>query len=191
MNDPHRTACAELALADRFRLARRSVITFDGRRVRSVFAMPVPGGSIVRIHRRRATHARPQGLHLSSRVDLEVNGHRARDLVLWSTTAPATVEVFVDTSSNTIVDIWNCWMDDGIEQAWLANAGMLVAVDLSQVNPALTFSCSDGIGAASFDDMVLAVEIVEPVCAATAPRAVTESVGESLGEAVNNAISAQ
>ena len=187
MNDPHRTACTELALADRFRLARRSVITFDGRRIRSVFAMPVPGGSIVRIHRRRATDTRPQGLHLSSRVDLVVNGHRARDLVLWSTTAPATVEVFVDTSANAIVDIWNTWMDEGIEQAWLGNAGMLVAVDLSQVNPAVQLSCSDGVGAASFDDMVLAVEIVEPVCAATAPRTVTEPAGE----AVNSTISAQ
>ena len=191
MNEPTRAPCVELALADRFRLARRSVIALDGRRIRSAFAMPVPGGSIVRIHRRRATHARPQGLHLSSRVDLVVNGHRARDLVLWSTTAPATVEVFVDTSANAIVDIWNSWLDDGIEQAWLANAGMLVAVDLSKVDPALQFSCSDGIGAASFDDMVLTVEIVEPVCAATAARAVGESVGESLDEAANNAISAQ
>ena len=77
MNDPHRTPCAELALADRFRLARRRVIALDGRRIRSVFAMPVPGGSIMRIHRHHATHARPQGLHLSSRVDLVVNGHRA------------------------------------------------------------------------------------------------------------------
>ncbi len=191
MNGPHRTACAELALADRFRLARRSVIAFDGRRVRSVFAMPVPGGSVMRIHRCGATHARPQGLHLSGRVDLVVNGKRARDLVLWSTTAPPTVEVFVDTSANTIVDIWNCWMSDGIEQAWLANAGMLVAVDLSRVNPALQFSCSDGIGAATFDDMVLAVEIVEQVDAATAPRTVAEPAGEAPGEMVNNAISAQ
>ena len=181
MNDPHRAPCAELALADRFRLARRRVISLDGRRIRSVFAMPVPGGSIVRIHRRHATHARPQGLHLSSRVDLVVNGHRARELVLWSTTAPATVEVFVDTSANAIVDIWNSWKDDGIEQAWLANAGMLVAVDLSQVNPALEFSCSDGIGTASFDDMVLAVEVVEPVCSATPPRTVAESASEALG----------
>ena len=51
-----------LSLTERFRVARRPVVTIDDERVRAEFALPVPGGSRLRIRRRFAEHARPQGL---------------------------------------------------------------------------------------------------------------------------------
>ena len=105
------------------------------------------------------------------------NGRRTRELVLWSTTAPSSVDVVVEAPGDTFVHLWNTWLDDGIEHAWLADAGMLVTTDLTGVNPSLQLSCSDGFAPASFDDLALSVEIIVPAPITLAPRKASVASG--------------
>lgn len=151
-----------LRLGERFRAARRGVVLVDDERVRAHFALPVPAGSTLRVHRRMANAARPQGLRLRAPVDLTVAGTRARDLALWSTTAPDVVEVGVDAVEDCTIDLWNTWRTDGIAHAWIGHAGMLVETDQTGEHPAVVLWCSDGVGRVSFDDLVVAVEIAVP-----------------------------
>lgn len=157
------------SLADRFRLERRAVITVDGDRVRAAFGLPVPAGATLRLRRRFASTARPQGLRLVADVDLLVGDTAARDLTLWTTTAPDVVEVRLATDRDTTVQLWNTWWSDGVAQAWLGNAGFLIETDLTGDDPVVVLWCSDGVGEVSFDDLVVAVEVVVPASPAPAP----------------------
>ena len=51
------------------------------------------GAGVVRIHRVRATDARPQGLVVDADADVSVAGYAGRRFVLWAHTAPADVEI--------------------------------------------------------------------------------------------------
>lgn len=164
-----------LRLGERFRAARRGVVLVDDERVRAHFALPVPAGSTLRVHRRMTNPARPQGLRLRAPVDLVVAGVRTRDLVLWSSTAPEVVEVVVDSREDCTIDLWNTWRSDGIVHAWIGHAGMLVETDLTGEHPAVVLWCSDGTGRVSFDDLVVAVEIAVPVTVPAAGAAATTS----------------
>jgi len=150
---------AQLPLSDRFRLARRSVIDVDNQLVRSVFALPVSAGSMLRVRRTHLNGGRPQCLRLAAAVDLRTNGRCARELVLRSSTSPSSVDIVVDTYDATVVYLWNTWTIDYVEHAWLGNAGMVIEADFTSTNPIVRLSCSDGVGPVSFDDLVVSIEI--------------------------------
>lgn len=166
----------DLSLAERFRLARRGAVLVDGERVRASFGLPVPAGATLRLHRRYASGARPQGLRLRADVDLLVGATRARDLTLWSSTAPERVEIRVDAAADTVVQLWNTWWAEGAAHAWLGNAGFLVETDLTGPHPVVVLWCSDGIGDVSFDDLVVAVEIEAPAEVAAEANAPTNDL---------------
>ena len=84
------------------------------------------------------------------------------------------VEVLVDAVDDTVVYLWNTWTVDGIEHAWLANAGMVVETDLTGDAPAVRVACSDGHGDPTFDDLVVRIALLPtppppPVDAPAAP----------------------
>jgi hypothetical protein len=87
-----------------------------------------------------------------------VSGMDLQDVVLWTDTAPKTVEVDVSpTSKGCMVKLWNAWADSaGTMQAWIGNAGMLI----EQVDAGLRVRCSDGIGEPSFSDLILEIKSV-------------------------------
>ncbi len=147
------------ALADRFRTTRATRLIVDGRQVHSAYALPVAGGSMLNVRKRHITGARPQSLRLAAAVDLVANGRRSRDLVLRGATLPSRADIIVDAAEPTIVYLWNTWTIDHTEHAWLGNAGLLVETDLTGVNPIVRLQCSDGVGAAAFDDLCLDIEI--------------------------------
>jgi hypothetical protein len=151
---------APSTLAERFQDARAAVVEVDGAPVHSVFALPVAGRTTLRITREAATPLRPQTLRLAAAVPLEANGRRATDLALRSTTAPEVVDVVVDAVDDTVVYLWNTWTTDGIEHAWLGNAGMRIEADLTGAEPVVRVACSDGVGPATFDDLVVAVALL-------------------------------
>ena len=158
-NERPRDVLAPLPLSDRFRLARRSVIDVDDQLVRSVFALPVAAGSMLRVRRTSVNGGRPQCLRLAAAVDLRTNGRCARDLAMRSSTSPSSVDIVVDTYDTTVVYLWNTWTIDYVDHAWLGNAGMVIEADFTSTNPIVRLSCSDGVGPVSFDDLVVSIEI--------------------------------
>ncbi len=147
------------SLADRFRAARATRVDLDHQQVHSVYPIPMSGASALNVRRRQVSAARPQALRLAAAADLVANGHRSRELVLRSSTLPSRADILVDAADATIVYVWNTWMVDQTEHAWLGNAGMLVDTDLTGPNPVVRLRCSDGVGPTDFSDLCIDIEI--------------------------------
>ena len=77
--------------------------------------------------------------------------------MLWMDTATPTIEVLcarVDDDGE--LQISNRWrLDDGREDEWLNNYGMVVDSD---TDDSFVLRCSDGFGAPSFDDLVVRID---------------------------------
>jgi hypothetical protein len=88
--------------------------------------------------------------------DLEVNGQRMPEVVLWTDTAPPEVTLTVHRTGRQplLVRMWNTWVDDmAVEQAWVGNAGIVV----DETGDGVVLHCSNGYDDPSFDDLVVAV----------------------------------
>ncbi len=94
---------------------------------------------------------------------MEVASQRLDDVVLWFESSPPEVTATVTPARDSVeLRIWNCWRDPrGTTHAWIGNAGMLVEDDEGE--RALLFRCSDGFGDATFDDLVVSLDIDSPV----------------------------
>ncbi len=101
----------------------------------------------------------PQGLRLRARGGaMTVGSTTTDDLVLWTDTAPDTVQVKVAWKSRggRSLRVWNAWRVKGVTQAWLGNAGMRVSVGEGRV---FQLRCSDGEGDPDFQDLVAEVHV--------------------------------
>lgn len=145
-------------LAQRFIESKGGPIEVDGRLVHSIFRRKVERSTAVRLTRQASSASGPvTGLRLKvQRGSLRVNEASFADVVLWSDTSPYEVVVRCEVpKGGTELRVWNCWRDEqGVMQAWLANAGMLVAEDGGRV----TLRCSSGPGGVSFDDLVVQLD---------------------------------
>lgn len=129
------------------------VILDDGRAAVAIWQRQIAKMERVRIRRVSAVESPTQALRLM--VDggtLFVNGQQLTDVVLWADTSPSIVEMEVQPKKRrATLKVWNAWRDDGVMQAWLGNAGMLVE-DTAQ---GVLLRCSDGIGDADFSDLLV------------------------------------
>ena len=141
-------------LAQRFIEAKGGPIEVDGRLVHSIFRRKVGSGTSVRLTRQSTSTSGPvTGLRLKAhRGKLRVNDESLTDVVLWSDTSPDEVLIRCEIpEGGSGLRVWNCWRDEqGVMQAWLANAGMLVEERGGRV----TLRCSSGPGGVSFTDLV-------------------------------------
>ena len=141
-------------LAERFG-RDEDLLQVDGREVRSLVRVPVTGGSRVTVTRLTATRARPQAVVLGvDHGEIAVHGVAASTVSLWSTTAPREVTLTVPKNA-TQLELWNAWLIDGVEHAWVGNAGLV----LQKAGDTITMQCSDGLGNADFTDLVVQVVI--------------------------------
>jgi len=105
-----------------------------------------------------ATADPAQGLRLKvDKGSVVVDGRKYKDVVLWADSAPADVEVTCDTGKNSTAElrVWNCWKeDDGVMQAWLGDAGMVI----DEHDQRVSIRCGDGTH--PFDPRDLEVELL-------------------------------
>jgi hypothetical protein len=103
--------------------------------------------------RSHSAAARPQGIHLQAvRGQLEANGTRAQDLVIWADSSPdiATVTCVPQKGQVASVRLWNVWRDENeFEHAWVGNCGIIVTT----VDGIFDVECSDGWGEPNFGDL--------------------------------------
>ncbi len=145
----------EPTIAELLENSDTDTVNHRGRVVRALVRLPVGDGTAVTVERLDVSDTRPQALKLAvNEGTLSVNGHDAAVIALWSDTSPSTVELRVSGASTTL-EIWNAWSFGGIDSAWTGNAGIVTRA----TDDGTILQCSDGVGPASFSDLVVQVTI--------------------------------
>lgn len=130
-------------------------IDWKGHEVRAVLRFPVSSGSRVRVRRLGSSADRAQAVKLA--VDegaLRVERYEGPGVALWSHSAPSDVELDVVGHATTL-EVWNAWSLDGVDNAWLGNAGIIAEAHAN----GWTLQCSDGVAEPDFSDLVLWIGI--------------------------------
>jgi immunity protein 42 of polymorphic toxin system len=142
-----------------FQETRWEPVEFNGQMVYHKYKCQVRGWTEVRVRRLSHNPAFVQGLRVKSgKVDLEFEGQRTRDLIIWADTPLAESSCQVIGQQGVVLTIWNQWRLPGNAepQGGTGNAGMLV----SDVANVVTLSCSDGSGKPDFQDLVVRLEFL-------------------------------
>jgi len=133
------------------------VVDWKGHEVQPVLRFPVAAGSMVRVRRLGSSSERAQAVKLA--VDqgaMRLARYEGSSIALWSHSAPAEVELEI-IGHATVLEVWNAWSLDGVDNAWLGNAGIIAE---SHAN-GWTLQCSDGVGDPDFSDLVLWLGIID------------------------------
>lgn len=150
-------------LSERFRASQGAPIDLGGREIIMMWELDdLSAGDSIRIQFDPPQLVRPQALRVKSRRGtIGVNGESLTDVVLWSDSAPASLEILAEPKSpggSLNVRVWNAWRDEeGTMQAWIGNAGIVV----EEAGPGtVMLRCSDGFDEPTFDDLIAKVEVV-------------------------------
>lgn len=131
-------------------------IKWQGTTVHSLLQLQVKEGDMVTVTRISSSKTRAQAIKIAvDKGDLRANGVLVPTAAIWTHTSPEHAHLEVVGRRARAIDVWNSWSSDGVDSAWLGNAGMVVESQ-GQVH---TLRCSDGLGEVTFDDLVVALEI--------------------------------
>ena len=132
-------------------------ISYRGRVVKALVRIPVRDGSVVRVKRESVNSPRLQAVKLSvNKGVVDINGFREPVISLWSHTSPAEGEFTVRGNEASVLEVWNAWSMGGVDTSWIGNSGI---VTKTSSNGQL-LQCSDGIGQATFSDLVATIEVL-------------------------------
>lgn len=82
---------------------------------------------------------------------IEVHGEKSSNVILWEDSSEAEVMLRCIPKKNGNLKLWNVWEVDGVTQAWVGNAGMII----SESNNITNLSCSDGSGDINFKNVIV------------------------------------
>lgn len=120
--------------------------------VYSLARFEVSNGDIIKLQRIRSSTRRAQALKIGvDRGDLRANGLLAQTIGVWSHTAPEHTTIEVVGRRAKTIEVWNAWSVRGVDTSWIGNSGMII----ESKGRSHRFRCSDGLGAASFDDLIV------------------------------------
>ena len=135
-----------------FRSGNGRRIKHDDQIVHSYLQLGVKEGDHLQVTRLSSSPLRAQALKIAvDKGNLRANGVLMSEAAIWSHTAPEVATLEVVGRRARSIDIWNSWSFDSVDSSWLGNAGILVDGD----GPTYRLRCSDGLGDASFDDLVV------------------------------------
>lgn len=109
------------------------------------FSLSLPTN--VTIRRELHSDRREQGILLHHRRAMRVGDISAKELVLWSTTAPMAVTVCVPAGS---LIVWNVWRDNGAMHGLLGNAEIRT---IELPNGGVLLECCDGHAPSASTDL--------------------------------------
>ena len=133
-------------------------ISYRGRIVRALVRIPVKDGSLVKVKRESVNSPRLQALKISvNKGAVDINGHREPVISLWSHTSPEEVEFTVRGREVSVLEVWNAWSMGGVDTSWIGNSGIVTKTSAKGQQ----LQCSDGIGQATFSDLVATIEVVD------------------------------
>ncbi len=142
-----------------FQQSKGAPVESKGQLVHPIFKARVKSGQkrflIRRIH---ATSSPVPGLRIKAvKGQIEVNGQRHPEVILWADTSPETVPLSVISKFGCELKAWNVWRADDLVQAWVGNAGLVI----SEADHVITLECSDGVGEVNFTDLVVQIQPCE------------------------------
>ena len=144
------------SLAAAFRSGNGRKAKWHGEIVHSLLQLAVKEGDMIEVTRLEASPTRAQALKLAAdKGNLRANGVVVSPIAIWTHTSPEQVSIQVVGRKVRAVDIWNGWSFDGVDSSWLGSAGMLV----ESSNDVHTLRCSDGLGEATFDDLIVEITV--------------------------------
>ena len=133
-------------------------ISYRGRVVRALVRIPVIDGSLVKVKRESVNSPRLQALKISvNKGAVDINGHREPVISLWSHTSPEEVEFTVRGREVSVLEVWNAWSMGGVDTSWIGNSGIVTKTSAKGQQ----LQCSDGIGQATFSDLVATIEVID------------------------------
>ncbi len=133
-------------------------ISYRGRVVRALVRIPVKDGSLVKVKRESVNSPRLQALKISvNKGAVDINGHREPVISLWSHTSPEEVEFTVRGREVSVLEVWNAWSMGGVDTSWIGNSGIVTKTSAEGQQ----LQCSDGIGQATFSDLVATIEVID------------------------------
>ena len=133
-------------------------ISYRGRVVRALVRIPVKDGSLVKVKRESVNSPRLQALKISvNKGAVDINGHREPVISLWSNTSPEEVEFTVRGREVSVLEVWNAWSMGGVDTSWIGNSGIVTKTSAKGQQ----LQCSDGIGQATFSDLVATIEVID------------------------------
>jgi len=133
-------------------------ISYRGRVVRALVRIPVKDGSLVKVKRESVNSPRLQAIKISvNKGAVDINGHREPVISLWSHTSPDEVEFTVRGREVSVLEVWNAWSMGGVDTSWIGNSGIVTKTSAKGQQ----LQCSDGIGQATFSDLVATIEVLD------------------------------
>lgn len=142
-----------------FQRTRGAPIEINGHTILPIFQMHVPPGRKNFVVRRlKSASASVTGLRIKAvKGEIEVNGQRHQEVILWADTSPEAVPLSVLSKSSCELKIWNVWRAGDVVQAWVGNAGLVV----SQTEGTTRLECSGGDEGVNFSALVVQIDQVE------------------------------
>ncbi|MEE1926463.1 hypothetical protein V0R50_31075 [Pseudomonas sp. 148P] len=130
-------------------------IDYEGRSVCQIYVKKIQlGVNKIKISRLNASLETEVGLRLKVvKGELEINGERSSDFVLWSDTCPEVVNVSVFAKKGCELRVWNVWRAGDVVQAWVGNSGII----LSEEHDGVVLECSDGAGDIDFSSLIVKI----------------------------------
>ena len=145
-------------ISELFEESGSDTISYRGRVVRALVRIPVKDGSLVKVKRESVNSPRLQALKISvNKGAVDINGHREPVISLWSHTSPEEVEFTVRGREVSVLEVWNAWSMGGVDTSWIGNSGIVTKTSAKGQQ----LQCSDGIGQATFSDLVATIEVVD------------------------------
>ena len=145
-------------ISELFEESGSDTISYRGRVVRALVRIPVKDGSLVKVKRESVNSPRLQALRISvNKGVVDINGHREPVISLWSHTSPEEVEFTVRGREVSVLEVWNAWSMGGVDTSWIGNSGIVTKTSAKGQQ----LQCSDGIGQATFSDLVATIEVVD------------------------------
>jgi hypothetical protein len=149
-----------MTFAERFAQSKGQPIDVVGCTVHTIYRRKAYTRLSIKIRWLRQVDAPVQGVSMSLEGGaLRVADSRAKDIVLWTDSAPDEVTLTCEGRNVHELTLWNCWRDDrGVTQAWVGNSGMIFEeIEAGRVR----FRCNSR-PEVTFQDLVFEVVFEEP-----------------------------
>jgi len=145
-----------MSLAEQFQQSRGKPIMVGDQQIIQMYAIEMPTRAQVQL-KWVSTHSNlKQGIKIKlDKGDISVEGKKYQFIVLWQDTSPNIVNfTCLPKKKNSVLKIWNVWEIDGIEQAWVGDAG--IVIDQTQTD-LFRLNCSNGVDGPNFNDLIFEV----------------------------------